>query len=358
MAKTINRLGEISKFPSYREGEKFLCSVPEDLCNLNLRKNGGVIRENSELAWDPWPKSFGTVRLGRHLLMIDEKYSWTDHYSKNKNYVRMIAEADEHGQPIEWMRFDLFVPGNVKASKIKYYLGKRARDIIKSSVKTLPGVILRVKSDIEDEIHKWVIAENYKVGRETYAVSDRAFLFNERNIQTRVLKTPEGVALEEARCQEAMKFFDLSEVEIRTALGNKKGSLCWRFGENYSPSWEFQYREHFLVVEAEWARKQLMKLQRATRKRLKEKELAERNIDAATFAAEKAEQVRLERRVKRTVEWVKVSKDVHNSIDWLQEFARRIGDSDNIDQKWFDENRRELRTLATKLKPLGRVLND
>lgn len=362
MAKKTQLLGNLTEFPSYRDGEIFFISVPEDPLTLELKK-GKNAEGLSGINWDPWPKEDGVIRLGRFFLRRDSKYSWVSRWDGNKYYERLIAEADENGQPGQWMRYDWRPMGAPTAKKFPCYHGERGWEVLSARALQLTDVVERVKEEIQEEIQRWVIAENFKAGDEKHTAKERAWLFEDKRVAERVLKTPEGQVLREKFEEKALGPYDITEEEIRKVFKIKAGTpLSWDqkrlLSEEKRGHWEFQYRENLLKIEAEWARLQLMKLQRKIRREQKKKIMAERNLDAEALAAEKAERKRMERRVKRTEEWVKVSKDIHNSIDWLQEFVRRMGKFEKIDQKWFDENRRELRKLATKMKPLSRVLND
>lgn len=358
MAKQTQLLGKLYTLPHYREGD-FLVSAPEDLLSLDLKKGKHDVVP-SGLTWDPWPKEDGVVRLGRFFLRRDTKFSWHDKWKGKRVYARMIAEVDENGQPGEWMRFRWRSPGNAATRKLKCYHGERCWGVLEARAMKLTDTVEQVRAEIEEEIRRWVIAENFKSGDNSHHAGERSFLLDNDRVAKRVLKTPEGEALKAEFAKTATGPYNITEADIRAILGPKKGSLGYSANTYLGEFdfWEFEYREKYLQLEAEWARKQLMKVQQKLRREQKKKMMAERNLDEEALAAEKEERRLAERRVKRTTEWVKVSKDVHNSLDWLQEFVRRMGNFEKIDQKWFDKNRRELRALATKMKPLSRVLND
>ena len=352
MANKIQLLGNLIELPSYRDGEVFLCSVPEDLLTLDLKKRKAT--QNEDFDWSPWPKVPGTVRVGRFLFRTSEKYSYVNRWSRTKAYVRLIAMIDDDEQPIEWMKYEWYRGNTDVRKKFKCYHGRRSYELLDKRALELTDVVERVKAEITEEIRKWVIAENFKAGKEKFGAEAQAWKYEDRKIATRVLKTPEGEKLTAAFKETALGPFDITDEELDTIYGKNK--LPNKFKKE-SPLWEFEYRQLLFMAENHWARKQLMKRQRKLRFEQKKKIMAERNLDDNALAAEKAEHARLERRVKRTQEWVKVSNDVHNSILFLQEFVQHMGNFENIDQDWFDKNRRELRELATKMKPLSRVLN-
>jgi len=89
-----NKIEKIETCQSYIDGEDFLCSFPEDILAMSVKKDEKTFyHSGNELFWDPWPSDINVERrIGPWVLLKEEGNLQSKVFGEN---VRVIRKHDD-----------------------------------------------------------------------------------------------------------------------------------------------------------------------------------------------------------------------------------------------------------------------
>lgn len=335
MLKKICIEKEVVSIDSYVDGEEFLCTIPTGLIDLNLKKKHNY----NELPWNPWPEEAGVVRrMGRWLLKYNSKIFST--FYKNKPLIKMIRFADDENG--EWMLYDSVVHWRCNAAKkLPDLAGRRIHEAVLDTLLANVDFTREITEELKAQNARDAAALNLRKQTDT----NKPRVVDDRQLNHALVSSKRGKQL-----SEQLKVDDVARLRVTDKQAKK---VLGRNGYITSFGWEeFYSREKLFQLDLEWYRKHLMKLQRKHRAVEKKKLAEEKGVSVEELAEQKKAREVLEKRIERTQLWVGMSPDFHQTLDFLNEFARRMNKGEPISQEWYNKGRRAMRKLPETMKPL------
>lgn len=297
--KHVARKEELRTVDSYIDGEEFTFHVPFNLDELELKYSKPEYYGAME--WSPWPTIRHVERrVGNFVLKLHPTKNRTRGFGRNRKAIPLKLIRLVDGDPEAWMYFEGNWNGRDDKKKREYpsFNGRHVLSVFK-----------------EDYPHLKASHDNKN---------------SEGNRVLHSLRVPTKIPDEILK-----KVFGRSYARVETYT-----------------NFEFADRRNQFFLELEWYRKQLLKIRRKRNNEKKKATAAERGVSVKDIEREKKERAEMEKRIKRTQLWVSMSKDFHATLDWLQEFARRMEQDEDISQEWYDKGRRAMRKLPTTMQPL------
>lgn len=301
MKKTEN----LVTVPSYIDSEEFVFTVPNKLEELFLSDSYEAARKarrdyrrfhDSAPYFEIWPLEKGVEhRMNSWVLKLhDTLVDW------NNRPARIIRPFD--GNPEEWFLWDSGLRHGQNVT-LKPIGGKSYNERLKEA-------LLRENA-----------REHSPEGTEI-----------SKKIRPAIQLPPEELL---------KKLYKMSYGSLRTDLSHLR-------------NFEFEDRLNQIKMDIRWYRSELSKLQRKAKLGQKKKQAAKMGLSVAELHEQKRQEEEKAKKVQFTNDWLKVSKDVHRSIEFLTSVVEHMGNRKKMDRDWFDKNRRELRELANTMRDIGR----
>lgn len=310
MAKIVEKLKTV---PSYIEGETFTFSVPHNIetldCKLNQKAGYG------EMLWSPWPSKIGIERrVGPWLLKLHDTLYTEKGWGKNRRKIPFTMIRPVDGDPEVWYVFNDWWDtkddtDNKSADRnggLPNFNGRHVLSVLKQDFPELDAL-------------------PHKYGNEAQECP--------KNQKLNELRKPTPISKE--------------------ILGKVFGRSHTRGIEVYT-NFEHADRRNKFILDVEWYRKELLKIQRKISNE-KKKELAEDlGVTVSDIEAQKREEQEIAKAAQLTQEWIDISGEVFKTIEFLNEVVKQMGQRKDLDREWFDKGRRAMRELANTMRPINK----
>jgi len=290
---------ELVEVPHFREGRTFAFHIPYNLDDLDCRLNPRP--EFGELPWSPWPdRKHIERRVGDFVLKLHPTETHRQGFGKKlkERPWRLIRHVDD--PPDEWMVFSQ-------------------------------------KWGFDEKLNLWSFNKRH-------VLSVMKEDFPDLEITNDLADTPANRKIRQLR----------SPPEIPEDILNKVyGRSIPRVEQIYTNFENIEQINEFQLC-LEWYRKNLLKIQRRRANRCK-KELAEElGVTVKDIEKRRRKERKTAKEVQFTQEWIDISTDVHNTIDFLNEVVKRMGQRERLDREWYDDSRRRMRQLASTMRRLSK----